>query len=299
MDLLIRVPNWLGDLMMSVESLNGLVNTFPETAFWSHGRVSGLLPALFPRIPVIPLDERPSGFSRVLVMPGSFSSAWLAWKAGIPHRTGYRGEWRGMLLTRSLKMNRKRDHHHSADFEVLSRELGAEPAPLDLSGIQPEGAPHAAVFPGARYGSAKMWRGYPDLAARLMQCTGLPVTFYGTGGEKQLLTELSMSLPDSDIEAGLPMQRLCSRLKAARIAVGNDSGGVHLSAALGVPTVTIFGSTSPVWTAPKGKKTRTVYMDRFCSPCFRRRCPGGEQPPCLQDISTGTVMNSCLELLEE
>ncbi len=298
MSLLVRVPNWLGDVMMSLPPLNGLIGRFPDTSLWGHDRISDLLTMVFPGTRIIDLDERPSGFDSVLLLTNSFSSAFRAWRTGIPERIGYRAEGRSLFLTQHLARHRRRDRHHSEDYSVLSRFLGAEPEPPDLSGIDPEGPPHTALFPGARYGSAKMWQGYAELAGRLLRCTGLPVVLYGTAGERELLTQLAMSLPDTDTEADLPLPGLCRRLRSAVLAVGNDSGGVHLAAGLGVPTVTIFGSTTPLWTAPLGERTTNIYLDRFCSPCFRRRCPGGEQPPCLQDITTTMVMNACLELMD-
>jgi heptosyltransferase-2 len=299
MPLLVRVPNWLGDVMMCLPQLNGLIGRFPDTSIWGHERVSDLLAMIFPDTRIIDLDEKPSGFDRILLMTDSFSSAFLAWRAGIPERIGYRAEGRTFFLTSHLARNRRRDHHHTEDYSALSRILGADPEPPDLSDIDPEGTPHVALFPGARYGSAKMWQGYADLAGKLVCCTGLPVVLYGTAGERELLMRVAMSLSDIDIEAGLPLPGLCRRLRSAVLSVGNDSGGVHLSAGLGVPTVTIFGSTTPVWTAPLGQHTANVYLDRFCSPCFRKRCPGGDQPPCLQDITTTMVVNACLELMDD
>lgn len=298
MSLLVRGPNWLGDLVMSAECLNGLRIAYPDLSFWSHARVSGLLPVFFPGVQVLGLDEKPEGFEKVLLLTGSFSSALEAWKARIPLRIGYRGEGRSLLLTSRMRMNRKRDHHHSSDYEMLAKKmLDTEPVTVDLLHILPEGRAHCALFPGAYYGSAKRWGGFGELASELSIRTGLPVVFYGSQPEKAMLTEQAGSIRAVEIETGLPYETLCRKLRSAVISVGNDSGGVHLTASLGIPTVTIFGSTSPRWTAPRGQTTAVVYLDRFCSPCFRQRCPGGEQPPCLQDISLDTVLDTCSELM--
>ena len=298
MSLLVRVPNWLGDLVMSSDCLNGLRSAYPDLSFWSHARVSGLLPVFFPGVKVLGLEERPECFETALLLTGSFSSALKAWKARIPSRVGYRGEGRSLLLTSTMGMNRKRDHHHSFDYEILAKKLlHTKPVKTDLSHIAPEGRAHCALFPGAYYGSAKRWGGFGELASELAIRTGLPVVFYGSQSEKAMLIEQAGSIRGAEIETGLPYGSLCRKLCSAVISVGNDSGGVHLTASLGVPTVTIFGSTSPLWTAPRGQNTEIVYLDRFCSPCFRQRCPGGEQPPCLQDISLDTVLNACTELM--
>jgi len=298
MDLLIRVPNWLGDLIMSLESLNGLRSEYNSMAFWSHPRVAELLPVFLPGIPVIPLEVMPRCFETVLLMTNSFSSALKARRTGASAILGYSGEGRGFMMTGTIRQNRMRNHHHSADFAALTGMLGATPEPLDISHIQADGRPHIAMFPGARFGPAKMWPKFPELAKILSEKTRLPVIFYGADGERNLLTEMAKTLDNSEVEAGLPASVLCSRLRSATLATGNDSGGVHLSAALGVPTVTIFGSTSPEWTAPRGKRTATVYLNRHCSPCFKRRCPLGGQSPCLYDIKPDAVLDVCMELIE-
>ena len=91
---------------------------------------------------------------------------------------------------------------------------------------------------------------------------------------------------------------LISVLRGADLVVGNDSGPVHVSAAMGVPTVSIFGSTSPVWTSPQGPRTRIVTSEAECSPCFRKECPEGDTH-CLQDIKVDDVFDAAMEIMRE
>ena len=141
-----------------------------------------------------------------------------------------------------------------------------------------------------------MWPRFRELAHRIFESSGLPSIFYGSPEEKPGLLEMSSGVPLAEVTTDLTLSGLASSLLSAELSVGNDSGGVHLSAALGIPTVTVFGSTSPQWTAPMGKYTAVVKTDRECSPCFIRECSEGI-PGCLSDIPADEVFTACMELL--
>ena len=89
-----------------------------------------------------------------------------------------------------------------------------------------------------------------------------------------------------------------SVLRGAALVVGNDSGPVHVSAAMGVPTVAVFGSTSPIWTAPRGRAVRVVWSGADCSPCFRKVCPEGDTH-CLVDIGAREVYDAAASVMRE
>ncbi len=298
MGLIVRTPNWLGDIIMSLPAVSKLAAKYPGMTIWSHPRVSGLIPIFFPHLKVFTAKRTGRNeFSRLLLMTDSFSSALQGYLSGIKERIGYRTDTRSILLTKALMPPSDRCHHHSVDYENLALELGASPeAVIPSPSVEPEGEPHVAVFSGARFGSAKIWPHFPEFARKLQENMDLPVVFYGSHEEKGVLDELSSTVSGSIVRTELTIAELASNLLSALLAVGNDSGGVHLSAVLGVPTVTIFGSTSPLWTAPLGELTATVYSERICSPCFKRKCPYGGVPECLNDISMEEVSAVCLRL---
>ncbi len=300
MSLVVRTPNWLGDLVMSLPAISMLSKEYPGMSLWSHPRVSGLIPVFFPSTNVYTAGRlKGSEFSTLLLMTDSFRSAFAGLLSRIPQRIGYRTDMRGFLLTNAINPPSDRSHHHSADYDKLALAAGASGAPLALKpAVEPTGEPHTAYFAGARYGSAKMWPHFRELAHSIYENTGLPSVFYGSPEEKQGLKEISSGVPLAEVRTDLTLSGLASCLLAAELAVGNDSGGVHLSAVLGIPTVTIFGSTSPRWTAPTGKFTAAVKTDRECSPCFKRECPEGI-PGCLSDISTGEVLSACMGLMKK
>lgn len=292
MKLLVRVPNWLGDLVMSFDALGGLATACPGTCFMAVDRVSGLLPAVFPGIEVLPAGSRTEGrFDALLLMTDSFRSALEGLLARIPERTGRTGQFRAPLLTRRLPPAR-RDRHHSENYIELAQALGASPAP---PAAPPRREPdHLAVFTGAAYGPAKRWGGFEEAAAEAAAALGTEAVFYFSAGEGPQAEAAGRR--GLRVRTGLSLPGLCESLLGAAAAMGNDSGGVHLAAFLGVPTVAVFGSTSPVWTAPRGRAVSIVSEALPCSPCFRSACPRGAPPDCLACISPERVARAVREV---
>lgn len=296
--LAVRTPNWLGDAVMALPALQALRRAEPDLVLWSAPRVSALFGLFLPGIRVVGETRLPRGeFRRVLLLTDSFRTALQAVLSGIPERQGRPGQLRRSLLTHPTSPTPPRNAHHSLDYVELAEAAGAAgPWTLPEAPGPPSGDLHAALFPGARYGSAKLWGGYRDLAARLHDRLGLPVVLYGASLEERELLRLADRLPFAVVETGHDLAGLAARLRRAVLAVGNDSGGVHLASALGVPTAAIFGSSSPVWTAPMGRATVCVVspLRPSCSPCFRKRCTRrAEPPPCLASVSVDAVIRAC------
>ncbi|HEY6866202.1 MAG TPA: glycosyltransferase family 9 protein, partial [Candidatus Eisenbacteria bacterium] len=146
-----------------------------------------------------------------------------------------------------------------------------------------------------RYGPAKRW-GVPRFAAaaRALAARGFRVLVCGAAGERDECEAVAAAAgPGVRSLAGetdLPVQAaLCAR---AAVALCNDSGLAHLAAAVGTPTVAIFGSTSSAWTAPLGSHVRILQRAPVCSPCFRRTCRIGYR--CLEAVEVGRVVQACL-----
>lgn len=296
--LLVRVPNWLGDLVMSLESLSGLASRHPRITFWAHGRVAGLLPVFFPGVPLIVAPDRPERgeFDSLLLLTDSFRSALDGLLARIPQRMGHSTQMRRPLLSRTLQPLKGRGHHHSLDYARLCRLADAEPAAVPHPSVEPSGSPHVAVFAGAAFGPAKRWGGFAEVSRALSGELGVPAVFYGPPSETGMLSALAAQVPGSVVRTDLDLEGLCSELLSAVEALGNDSGGIHLAAALGVPSVAVFGSTSPEWTAPRGRLTASVASDLECSPCFRRSC-SSVPAACLASVKPETVLEACRALL--
>jgi heptosyltransferase-2 len=260
--------------------------------------------------------NRPAGGWEIgFILPLSLSSALAAALSGVRRRIGYGGELRGPLLTDVLDGYDDRREHLSARYVRLAERgsgLAACRVPLpvvvapyrwreslDAAGLVP---PYAVVAPGALYGDAKVWPvdRYAELAKLISQATSMPVVAVGTAAEADLVSRAAASAGASIRNAcgELPVAELLALLRGADLVVGNDSGPAHLAAAMGRPTVVLFGPTSPRWTAPRGAAVRIVSHELPCAPCFARRCPEGE-PRCLVDIDAREVYEASRTLLEE
>ena len=264
---------------------------------------------------------REGGFDAVLLGPPSFRAALVALLTGVPRRIGHRGDGRDLLLTDRLPRRPRGQVPFSAEMTELAGPLGRDLAEADvpvpsLPGCAaippfdfPPGPPVIAVAPGTTYGAAKTWpvdrvAGLLARAARdhrvvlvgdtqargfTAELEGLSTTAWGPPGD-----------PGSrvvDLCGSTDLPGVVGVLKACRGFVGNDSGLMHLAGALGVPTVGIFGSSNPEWTAPGGPWTATVNARGYpCRPCYRRTC---NQPRfCLRDVDPAEVFAILTDLMD-
>lgn len=255
-------------------------------------------------------------FDAVILCPPSLRSALVAALARIPRRVGYRTDGRSGLLTDGLPALPRGTHHFAREMlELGSALMGEGDPPLDVPvpslpacetivpADLPAGPPAIAFAPGTTYGEAKTWpieRGADFLKAAL-EDDAHRVVLLGDGNARPLAEDLATRVgraAATGLEAGAPLTDLTGRTDLPRVAavlkscagfVGNDSGLMHLAAALGVPTVGIFGSSNPDWTAPLGKCAAAVAAEGYdCRPCYRKTC---NQPRfCLEDIPGPMVM---------
>ncbi len=256
---------------------------------------------------------RAAGYDRWYVLPPSFSSAWMAWRSGVPERVGYRGHLRGPLLRPALRPRAPaRSVHLTREYLDLidpALEVDCYPPRLDL----PEGwaaqqlaricreVPErfVALAPGAVYGPAKAWPAdrYRDLARGLIDRTGATVLVLGTRAEHALAEQIRNGEQGVLNWCGTTdLPGLAAVLSRAALLVSNDSGAMHVMAALGRPQVAIFGSTSKIWTGPLNTKASVVTLGLPCAPCFARTCRYGHYD-CLRRITAADVLEVALARL--
>ena len=325
---LIVGPSWVGDMVMAQSLFITLKNIYPDCLIdviapaWSlpvlermpqvnqgialaigHGEFS-----LLTRIKK-GLSLRSNNYTHAIVLPRSWKSALLPFVAGAKVRTGYRGEMRYGLLNdiRQLDKNilkqtvqRYVAHVYGREFkqvpdipfprlevDVINRERLVKVLGLDLS------RPVIAMVPGAEYGPAKQWpeKYYQALALMLVD-KGYQIWVVGSAKEK--------ALGQAIIErAGQHAINLCGRtelvdavdlLSCAEQAVTNDSGLMHVAAAVGIKLNVIYGSSTPDYTPPltSDEKMNIFYKNLSCSPCFKRVCPLGHTN-CLLEITAEAV----------
>jgi len=248
-------------------------------------------------------------FEVAYVCPNSLKSSLLPFLAQIPRRIGYLGEARVGLLTHRLKNPAKgRRPPMVAFYSALSGEGGVESDQprLALATLEVDAAlrnqalskdEYYVFVPGAEYGPAKRWPA--SRFAELARLLDKPVVLLGSGKEMALAQEIAQLASDADIRnlaGATSLTQAFALIAAARQVVTNDSGLMHVAAALGVAQVAIFGSSSPLHTPPLSENAQVVWLKNDpayqpaldCAPCYERSCPLGHLR-CLLDIDASRV----------
>ncbi|MDD4856663.1 MAG: lipopolysaccharide heptosyltransferase II [Candidatus Krumholzibacteria bacterium] len=329
-ELLVLAPNWLGDAVMATPFLFALRERFPAAAITLFSRE---YPAeLYRRSPAIDsLAEyrgdmlarlaavrriRPAyGFDACFVLPPSVSAAVTSVFSNARRRIGYGDRWRRACLTDAVPAGLHRDGHLSRSYmRLLERFAGCAVPDLPLPSVTPETIwperveaivgrrEYFVLAPGAAYGAAKAWPGerYGALARMLVNRTGWTAVVVGQQEDHGLACEIidGVGALGKNLAGELSLADLISVLRGARLAIGNDSGPVHIAAALGVATVAVFGPTSVDWTSPRGIAVRIIKSEIDCAPCFKRECPRGA-PECLVGVEAERVFDAATSLIEE
>jgi heptosyltransferase-2 len=239
------------------------------------------------------LKER--GYGAAYVLPNTMKSALAPSFARIPLRVGYLGESRLGLLNRIHKAKAAREPM-PLHYARLAEEPGIEPAlPLSfpsLSFSKERMEATAARFgisgsytvfcPGAEYGPAKRWPYFRELAAKLDG----QIVLLGSSSDKKEAEQI----PGKNLVGQTTLDEAIDLIAGATAVVSNDSGLMHVAAALGRPLVALFGSSSPEHTPPLSPRARVLWLKIECSPCFERVCPLGHFR-CMQELSVQRVLD--------
>ena len=241
---------------------------------------------------------RGSNFTRAIVLPQSFKSALVPFHADIPLRTGWRGEWRNLLLN---DCRSPRD----AEFPLMVQRFTAlayperktPPAEIPTPRLVTDAESTAtaiskfclvldskvlAICPGAEFGAAKQWPSeyYAELSNSML-ARGWQVWLLGSANDELIAESILADIDNRYLEQ---CQNLVGRTNLAEAidlmslsstVISNDSGLMHVAAALMKPVVAIYGSTSPDFTPPLTKKVKLLTTNIECRPCFKRECPYG------------------------
>jgi heptosyltransferase-2 len=256
---------------------------------------------------------RGRGYTHTFVLPPSFSAAWLAFRSGIPQRIGYRGQGRSWLLRPAVARRfPPRSVHLLAEYlDLLAPWLSARPeqfpprleagAEWVAAHLPPAAAalpPHVVLAPGAEYGPAKQWPPEHFRAlARALAASGWPSVVAGLAKDRALGDRILAGLPGAlNLCGETNLVQLVAVLARATLLVSNDSGAMHLAAALGRPQVALFGSTNPTWTGPLNPRAAVLYRQEPCSPCYGRTCKFGHTR-CLVELRPEGVAEQAQALL--
>jgi heptosyltransferase-2 len=319
----IRTPNWLGDAVMALPAIAAVRRAFPTSVLAIAAPVS-LAPMFEEETPAAQdellalgpvLEERRAlrdgRFDVALLLPNSFRSAWVARQAGIPARWGYRDNTRRWLLTRAVSKP-KGKRHQSEYYLELVRGLDIE-APSSVPRITvrsstlrradeflarngvADGTPIVGFAPGAAYGHAKRWlpSRVAEVIARMRRERGAVSLLLGAGGDRDAGREIESALPPDTPAVNLigrtDLRLLAGVMARCRAFASNDSGAMHLAAAIGVPVAAIFGPTDDRVTAPLGNHDVLIHQV-FCRPCMLRDCPIDHR--CMKGITVDAVFGA-------
>ncbi|MDE0223941.1 MAG: lipopolysaccharide heptosyltransferase II [Gammaproteobacteria bacterium] len=245
---------------------------------------------------------RREGFDQAIVLPNTLKSALVPWLARIPKRTGFRGEHRHGLLNDMRRLDPKGQRTMVDRFVSLSGggyrvpQLTADPANLDRQ-YDALGLPKAdhvvALCPGAEFGPAKRWpvNHFAEVAAYCAK-RGASVWLFGNEAEKAACDSIASRVPESMNLAGrTDLASAIDLLSGADCVVANDSGLMHVAAALGRRVVALFGSTSPDFTPPLAVGAVALREPQPCSPCLQRTCRF-DHYKCLVDLAPARVIKA-------
>ena len=321
---LVIAPQWIGDAVMTEPLMRVLARRGERLTVAAMPWVAPIYRAMSQVCEVIELPFPRGGlhlsarralakqwqgrFERAYVGPNSFKSALLPWLAGIPQRTGYQGESRFGLLNQRIPNPSKHSRGSMvAHYLALARadtdsklqpklDLPLEVLRQSLLSFDLKLGAYAVFAPGAEFGPAKRWPAayFADMGVS----TDLPLVLLGSAKEADLCEDIAKRINQAKPRharslAGLTeLTQAMALIASSQAMLSNDSGLMHVAAALGVPQVAVFGSSSPLHTPPLSDKAVVMWLKNDaqyqppldCAPCFERICSLGHMR-CLNDLT--------------
>ncbi len=334
--ILLRLPNWLGDIVMAAPAVHTIAKAHPQAHIVASAPAPFLpLAALLPGVSeTVPCGRdrrladfrasrnrlRTYEFDLAVVFPRSTRAAIAPWLARIPTRLGLGATGRRRMLTHRVENWRPlRSFHRSAYYAAVAKPFGDVTLPAwraiptkdhrDAADAilirlgRDRDKPLVVLEPGASYGPAKCWSAqqFGELARAAIHELGCEVLTVGTS-ESALVEHKIARVAGPKLLRGVgktpDVGALMGVIASADAVVSNDTGPMHVSAALGIPLVAIFGATDPVVSSPNvSAPCRLIYDPEPCSPCFLRTCPIPGHP-CLTKISPVRVLTHLAALLK-
>lgn len=334
MKIVVRAPNWIGDVVLSFPALENLRRNLPQAQIWIAAReeVQDLYPSFDFVKGIMPLSGinnlknlreaskkiKEYDFDIGLLLTNSFSSALLFFLAKIPQRWGYSRDNRGFLLTKGVPFkNQDEPASHQVNyylnlisglgFQTSDPELVLPPSPkekewvknkLSALGYDPK-KPLVILNPGAYYGPAKRWPAsrFADLASMLQEKNMAQILIVGSAEEVEMAESIASSMTKRPINmtGKTTLRQLAELISLADLFITNDSGPMHITNALRVPLVAIFGPTDPRVTGPFHQPAAVIKKEVLCWPCSYRKCPFDHR--CMTEIETEEIFTASQNFL--
>jgi heptosyltransferase-2 len=323
MRILLVGPSWVGDMVMAQSLLITLKQRFSDCQIdvlapvWTFALLDKM-PEVSLALPMPALARGQLGlreriklgkslrahrYDQAILLPNTWKSALIPFFANIPLRTGYTGECRWGLLNDVRRLDK------SVLTQTVQRfvALGEYPqpvippiCPMPQLRVSDEKRRHAAdkfalqtqskilaLCPGAEYGAAKRWPAFHFAElARLKRQEGWQVWMFGSPKDIPVGAQINQLSHNAciDLTGKTNLSEAVDLISLADVVVSNDSGLMHVAAALNKKLISIYGSSDPLFTPPLSKKAKIIRLDRQCSPCFKRECPLGHMQ-CLLNIT--------------
>jgi heptosyltransferase-2 len=327
-DILIIGPAWVGDMVMAQCLFKLLQQKQPSVKIdvlapaWSlpllcrmpEVRSAIVMPVGHGRLDLqerynLAKKLREKRYAQAIVLPNSFKSALIPWFARIPIRTGWRGEMRYLVLNDIRILDKKRyplmvqrfmalglmpheeipDDYPIPQLKIASDDQVKAQQKYGMNG--PE-APVLALCPGAEFGAAKRWPAeyYAEVANSKLN-EGWQVWIFGSPKDTEVATHI-MQLTQQrcvNLTGQTTLQEAIDLLALSTAVLSNDSGLLHIAAALGKPLVAVYGPTSATFTPPLNPEAKTLSLALDCQPCFQRECPL-QHHRCMRELTPQKVL---------
>lgn len=333
--ILIIGPAWVGDMVMAQSLFKLLKQRQPQVVIdvlapaWSLPLLERM-PEVSSGI-VMPLGHgqlnlreryrigkslRQRGYQQAIVLPNSFKSALIPFFAKIPKRTGWRRELRGVLLNDVRTLDKKRYSLMIERFMALGvtpndvlpaqhplPELYSSAEMQDMAlanyGLSRSDRPVLALCPGAEFGPAKRWpEAYYAEIAKAKLAEGWDVWLLGSPKDAAVAEAIMQATEQRciNLTGRTKLVEAVDLLSLASAVVSNDSGLMHIAAAVKKPLVAVYGPTSTTFTPPLHDKAKILQLQLDCQPCFQRECPLKHQR-CMRDLKPSHVLDALSELI--
>ncbi|NKB47052.1 MAG: lipopolysaccharide heptosyltransferase II [Legionellales bacterium] len=317
-------PAWLGDVVMAQALVKTLVAqqcvVDMSSPSWCHP-VLARMPEVSQAIALdLPRNQcawrqwraygkqfKQHGYDQVFVLPNTWKSAFIAWSAGIKRRVGWVGEQRWGLLNDIRRLDIQKwpnmvqryvalahdAHWCGEDYPRPRLQVDQAAIPTILARHQrtlPQ-QPVVILCPGAAFGVTRRWpvNYFATIANRFIE-QGKQVWLYGSHKEQPLAEQIQVLTQGRCVDfTGLALDQAIDLMSLADLVVSNDSGLMHVAAALDIPTIVIYGSTAPDYTFPLTDRAHMLIERLACQPCFRKTCRYGHLA-CLNRITPDQVL---------
>jgi heptosyltransferase-2 len=335
--ILVRMPNWIGDLVMATPILVDLRRQYPHASITAMCRtplcellkedvsINELFCFTKPQNDFLRRELKRNVIDKIvrgkydlgILLPNSFSSAWWFWQGKVKRRIGFANGLRTPLLSDVVKRSKQPEHL------VVTYKRLLEPLGISISNTKPRlyvskeeiSRAHELLYqrgykkekklvginPGAVYGSAKCWppERFRELALNLLLDKDVYVVFFGDASTKSLIQNICKGLPEYAIDlAGVTsLRELACIIKSCDLLITNDSGPMHIGAAFEIPLIALFGSTNDHATGPYGYPEAVINKRVSCSPCLKRVCPIDFR--CMRQITVNEVLHRARNILEK